>query len=318
MSDKDGRRSLYPDIELNHSGWLKVGDEHELYYEESGNPSGKPVVFLHGGPGGGCTAKMRRFFNPDVYRIVLFDQRGCGRSRPAASLQHNTTWDLVADIEVLRAALQIKRWQVFGGSWGSTLALAYAERHPEHVTELVLRGIFLGRPREVQWLYQEGTSRIFPDGYQEFLRPIPKSEHGDLLHAYHRRLTGDDAAVRLAAAKAWSIWEGSSSQLLPSPEVAAAFGADAMALAIARIECHYFVNNCFLDENQLLRDIGKVRGIPAFLVHGRYDVLCPAETAFELSRAWPEARLKIVPDAGHSAFEPGITHELVMATDTFA
>ena len=201
MNDQDGRRGLYPEIEPNHSGWLKVGDEHELYYEECGNPSGKPVVFLHGGPGGGCTAKMRRFFNPDVYRIVLFDQRGCGRSRPAASLKHNTTWDLVADIEVLRAALQIKRWQVFGGSWGSTLALAYAERHPEHVTDLVLRGIFLGRPREVQWLYQEGTNRIFPEGYQDFLRPIPKSEHGDLLHAYHRRLTGDDAAVHLGRLK---------------------------------------------------------------------------------------------------------------------
>jgi proline iminopeptidase len=318
MSTEESRRGLYPEIEPNHSGWLDVGDGHELYYEECGNPRGKPVVFLHGGPGGGCSARMRRFFNPDVYRIVLFDQRGCGRSRPAASLENNTTWDLVADIEVLRAALQIKRWQVFGGSWGSTLALAYAERHPQHVTELVLRGIFLGRPQEIAWLYQHGTGRIFPEAWQHFLRPIPAAERKDLLRAYHRRLTGDDPVEQLKAAKAWSTWEGSTSQLLPSADVVATFAADKMALEIARIECHYFVNNCFLTDNQLIRDINKVRGIPAILVHGRYDVLCPAETAFELSRAWPEARLKIVADAGHSAFEPGITHELITATDTFA
>ena len=318
MSTEESRRGLYPEIEPNHSGWLDVGDGHELYYEECGNPRGKPVVFLHGGPGGGCNARMRRFFNPDVYRVVLFDQRGCGRSRPAASLENNTTWDLVADIEVLRAALQIKRWQVFGGSWGSTLALAYAERHPQHVTELVLRGIFLGRPQEIAWLYQHGTGRIFPEAWQHFLQPIPAAERKDLLRAYHRRLTGDDPVEQLKAAKAWSTWEGSTSQLLPSADVVATFAADKMALDIARIECHYFVNNCFLTDNQLIRDINKVRGIPAILVHGRYDVLCPAETAFELSRAWPEARLKVVADAGHSAFEPGITHELVTATDTFA
>lgn len=318
MGDHDSRRTLYPAIEPNHTGRLDVGDGHELYYEECGNPRGKPVVFLHGGPGGGCTAKMRRFFNPDVYRIVLFDQRGCGRSTPYGSLEHNTTWDLVDDIEVLRAALGIKRWQVFGGSWGSTLALAYAERHPEHVSELVLRGIFLGSEAEARWLYQEGTSRIFPDAWQAFLKPIPKGERKDLVAAYHRRLTSDDPAVRLEAAKAWSVWEGSTSQLVPSEDVAAAFGSEQMAVALARIECHYFINHCFLDEGQLLRDISRVRGIPAVIVHGRYDVLCPAETAWQLSQAWPEATLRLVADAGHSAFEPGITHELVNATDRFA
>lgn len=276
------------------------------------------MVVLHGGPGSGCNATMRRFFNPDVYRIVLFDQRGSGRSTPHAELAHNTTWDLVSDIEVLRAALQIKRWQVFGGSWGSTLALAYAERHPEHVTELVLRGIFLGRQREIDWLYQEGTSRLFPDAWQHFIAPIPAGERDNLLKAYHQRLLGDDPEVRMRCAKAWSTWEGSTINLIPDAAVAQAFGADKMALSLARIECHYFVNRCFLDENQLLRDVGRIRGIPAVLVHGRYDVLCPAETAWELSQAWPEAKLKIVADAGHSAFEPGIAHELVTATDTFA
>jgi proline iminopeptidase len=261
---------------------------------------------------------MRRFFNPDVYRIVLFDQRGAGRSLPHAELNGNTTWDLVRDIEVLRAALRIKRWQVFGGSWGSTLALAYAEAHPEHVTELVLRGIFLGRRHEIAWLYQEGTSRIFPEAWQRYLHAIPKAERSDLLHAYHRRLTGDDAALRLQAAKAWSTWEGSTCQLLPTPDVVKIFGADEMALAISRIECHYFVNGCFMVEGQLLANIDRVRRIPAVIVHGRYDVLCPAETAWELSKAWPEAKLCIVPDAGHSAFEPGNVHELVTATDTFS
>lgn len=318
MNDQGERRTLYPEIEPTHTGRLDVGDGHELYYEECGNPRGKPVVFLHGGPGAGCTPKMRRFFNPDVYRIVLFDQRGCGRSTPHASLEHNTTWDIVDDIEVLRAALGIKRWQVFGGSWGSTLALAYAERHPQHVTELVLRGIFLGTEDEARWLYQRGTSRLYPEAWQAFLKPIPKSERGDLIAAYYRRLTGDDPVARLAAAKAWSVWEGSTSQLVPSADVINAFGSDQMALALARIECHYFAHNCFLEDGQLLRDIGRVRGIPAILVHGRYDVLCPAETAWSLSQAWPEATLRIVPDAGHSAFEPGITHELVNATDHFA
>lgn len=318
VSSMDERRTLYPEIEPYHSGRLNVGDGHELYYEECGNPRGKPVVYLHGGPGSGCNARMRRFFNPDVYRVILFDQRGCGRSTPHASLQDNTTWDLVNDIEVLRAALQIKRWQVFGGSWGSTLALAYAERHPEHVSELVLRGIFLGRAHEISWLYQQGTSRLFPEAWQQYLAPIPPGERNDLLNAYHRRLTSDDANEQLRAAQAWSTWEASTVQLLPTADVVASFSAERMARAIARIECHYFVNACFLSENQLLNDIGRIRGIPAVIVHGRYDVLCPAETAFELSQAWPEARLHIVPDAGHSAFEPGNAHELIVATDTFA
>ena len=249
---------------------------------------------------------------------MLFDQRGCGRSTPHASLENNTTADLLEDIEVLRAALQIKRWQVFGGSWGSTLALAYAQQHPGHVSELVLRGIFLGRRHEIDWLYQEGASHLFPDLWQDFLAPIPRSEHGDLLNAYHRRLTGSDDEERLRAAKAWSVWEGSTSQLLPQPDVTAAFAADKMALALARIEAHYFVNGCFLAEGQLLDNVRRIRNIPAVLVHGRYDVLCPARTAWELSRAWPEAKLRFVPDAGHSAFEPGIVHELVTATDVFS
>ncbi len=318
MSDQRERRCLYPEIEPYHRGRLAVGDGHELYYEESGNPRGKAVVYLHGGPGAGCSEKMRRFFNPDVYRIVLFDQRGCGRSTPHASLDDNTTGNLVDDIDVLRAALGIKRWQVFGGSWGSTLALAYAEHYPEQVTELVLRGIFLGRRHEISWLTEDGTNRMFPDLWQHFVAPIPRRERGDLLAAYHRLLTGDDEALRLRAAKAWSVWEGSTSQLVLQPDVAAAFAADRMALALARIECHYFVNGCFLEEGQLLDNIGRIRNIPAVLVHGRYDALCPARTAWDLHQAWPEAKLKFVADAGHSAFEPGIVHELVTATDTFS
>lgn len=318
MEIPPARRTLYPDIEPAHSGRLAVGDGHELYYEECGNPHGKPVVVLHGGPGAGCSPRMRRFFNPDVYRIVLFDQRGCGRSTPHASLEHNTTWDLVNDIEVLRSALQIERWQVFGGSWGSTLSLAYAETHPERVAELVLRGIFTLQKHELDWLYHKGTSELFPDRWRDFVAAIPARERDDLLRAYHARLTGDDPEVRLAAARAWAIWEGSTINLVPDDKVVAEFSADKMALAVARIECHYFVNRGFMEEGQLLRDIGRVRNIPAVIVHGRYDALCPVRTAWELARRWPEARLRIVDDAGHSAFEPGIAHELVMATDAFA
>ncbi|MDH4313430.1 MAG: prolyl aminopeptidase [Gammaproteobacteria bacterium] len=318
MNEYASRRTLYPPIEANRSGTLDVGDGHQLYYEECGNPHGKPVVFLHGGPGGGCNANMRRFFNPDVYRIVLFDQRGCGRSKPHAGLEHNTTWHLVDDIEVLRSALQIDRWQVFGGSWGSTLALAYAETHPEKVSELVLRGIFLMQQQEMDWMYRFGTSELFPDHWNDFIKPIPKAERSDLLRAYHKRVTSDDPVLRLQAAKAWSAFEGSTITLLPDAAVASSFVADDVALAMARIETHYFVNRGFMQEGQLLRDIGKVRKIPAVIVHGRYDVLCPASTAWALSRAWPEAKLRIVPDAGHSAFEPGNIHELVMATDSFS
>ncbi len=275
-------------------------------------------MFLHGGPGGGTTPKMRQFFDPAAYRIVLFDQRGAGRSRPHANLEANTTWHLVEDIERLRQHLGIERWQVFGGSWGSTLALAYAETHPERVTELVLRGIFLLRRKEIDWFYQRGVSEIFPDLWQDFLAPIPEDERGDLLHAYHRRLTGGDSGARLRAAKAWSVWEGSTSTLLPRPEVRKTFEEDHMALAMARIESHYFVNGGFMDEGQLLRDVGRIRHIPAVIVQGRYDVVCAPVTAWELSRAWPEADLRMVPDAGHAAFEPGNVHELVSATDRFA
>ena len=318
MENDPEHRSLYPEIEPNHSGHLDVGDGHSLYYEECGNPHGKPVVVLHGGPGAGCSPKMRRFFDPDVYRIVLFDQRGCGRSTPHASLENNTTWDLVNDIEILRAALQIDRWQVFGGSWGSTLALAYSETHPRQVTELVLRGVFTMQKKELDWLYRRGTSEMFPDRWQQFVEAIPVHERQDLLHAYHERVTSDDPAVRLAAARAWAIWEGSTINLVPDKDVVAEFSTDKMALAVARIECHYFVNGGFMDEGQLLRDIGRVRNIPAVIVHGRYDALCPARTAWDLGTLWPEADLRLVDDAGHSAFEAGISHELVMATDAFA
>lgn len=318
MTDTAARRVLYPPLEANRSGMLDVGDSHRIYYEEAGNPHGKPVVFLHGGPGGGCNANMRRFFNPDVYRIVLFDQRGCGRSTPHAELEHNTTWHLVGDIEILRSALQVDRWQVFGGSWGSTLALAYAETYPERVSELVLRGIFLLRQQEMDWLYRFGASELFPDQWEKFIAPIPKSERKDLLRAYYKRVTSDDPKLRLPAAKVWSGWEGATITLLPDRAVSDSFIADDVALAMARIETHYFVQKGFMQEGQLLRDIDKVRNIPAVIVQGRYDVLCPVSTAWALTKAWPEAKLRITPDAGHSAFEPGNVHELIMATDAFA
>ena len=318
MNNNSSRRTLYPPIEPFDTGHLDVGDGHTLYYEQSGNAGGKPVVFLHGGPGGGCTEKMRQFFDPGRYRVVLLDQRGSGKSRPHASLDANTTWHLVDDIERLRELLKIERWQVFGGSWGSTLALAYAETHPDRVTELVLRGIFMLRKKEIHWFYQNGASEIFPDRWQRFLEPIPEHERHDLLHAYHKYLTSDDAAVRLRAARAWSIWEGTACMLIPSEEIEKAFGAEKMALSMARIECHYFVNDGFMAENQLLKDIDRIRHIPAVIVHGRYDIVCPVTSAWELSQAWPEADLHIVPDAGHAAFEPGNVHELITATDRFA
>lgn len=316
-----GEDGLYPPLEPYASGMLQVSDLHTLYWETSGNPRGKPVVFLHGGPGGGTEPKYRRFFNPEKYRIVLVDQRGCGKSTPHASLVDNTTWDLVADIERLRESLGIARWQVFGGSWGSTLALAYAQTHPARVTELVLRGIFLLRAKEVAWFYQEGASMIFPDAWEGYLAPIPEAERGDLLHAYHRRLTGDDPAVQLEAAKAWSTWEGATSRLYTDPAMLARVGEDRFALAFARIECHYFVHKGFLrSDTQLLDDAAVLRkaGIPGVIVQGRYDVVCPMDSAWRLHRAWPEAQLVVVPDAGHSANEPGITRALVDATDAFA
>jgi proline iminopeptidase len=316
---KAQRRGFYPPIEPYRSGHLAVGDGHEIYWEECGNPKGKPVVFLHGGPGAGCDARARRFFDPARYRIFLFDQRGCGRSRPHASLEHNTTWDLVADIERLRALAGVERWQAFGGSWGSTLALAYAEAHPERVTELVLRGIFLLRKAELDWFYQQGASFLYPDRWEDYVAPIPRAERGDLMRAFHRRLTGANAAEAQAAARAWSVWEGATSYLLTDDDNVRKWGEDEFALAVARIECHYFVNGGFMrSENQLLDDIGRIRRIPAVIVQGRHDVVCPMFTAWELHRAWPEAEMQIVGDAGHSAFEPGITDALVRATDRFA
>jgi proline iminopeptidase len=310
---------LYPDLEPYDSGMLQVSPLHRIYYEQCGNPRGKAVVFLHGGPGAGCNAKSRRFFDPARYRIVLFDQRGCGRSTPHAELTDNTTWHLVDDIERLRAHLRIERWQVFGGSWGSTLALAYAESHPERVSELVLRGIFMLRRWELEWFYQNGCDAIFPDAWETYLEAIPRVERGDLMGAYYRRLTSPDPAVRMAAAKAWSVWEGGTSFLLPSADYIASTGSDEFALAFARIECHYFVHGGFFDaDDQLLRDAQRLRRIPAVIVQGRYDVVCPLRSAWDLHRAWPEADLRIVGDAGHSALEPGITHELVTATDAFA
>ena len=314
---EEPKRELYPPIEPNQTGVIDVGDGHKLYYEECGNPSGKPVVFLHGGPGGGCTASNRRFWNPDVYRIILFDQRGSGRSRPYASLENNTTWDLVNDIELLRSAMQIERWQVFGGSWGSTLALAYSQTYPDRVSEIILRGIFLLRKKEIDWVYQHGTSELYPDAWQRYLAPIPEKEHHDLVNAYYKRLTCDDPHIQKEAAKAWSIWEGMTSTLLPNEEITAEFGKNDVALALARIECHYFVNRGFMEENQLIDNVHKIRHIPAVIVQGRYDVLCPVISAWELFKAWPEADFRIVPDAGHSAFEAGNVHQLVMATESF-
>ncbi len=312
-------RKLYPAIEPFASGFLDVGDGHRIYYEQCGAPDGKPAVFLHGGPGGGGDTRARRFFDPDRYHIVVFDQRGSGRSEPRASLEANTTAHLVADIEKLRARLGIERWLVFGGSWGSTLALRYAQLHPQRVSELVLRGIFLLRKREIDWFYQAGASRIFADRWEQFLAPIPEAERGDLLAAYHRRLNDPDMKVRLEAARAWSIWEGSTSALLPNEDLVNSFAADEFAIALARIETHYFVNGGFFDdENELLAGVDGIRTIPATIVQGRYDVVCPMESAWELSRAWPEARLQLVEAAGHSAWEPAITAALVEATDEFA
>ena len=314
------RRRLYPPLKAYRTGRLRVSDLHEIYFEESGNPQGKPAVFLHGGPGGGTDPKMRRFFDPAHYRIVLFDQRGCGKSRPHAELRQNTTWDLVADIEQLREHLGIERWLVFGGSWGSTLALAYAQAHPGRVTELVLRGIFMLRRWELEWFYQNsgGAAALFPDLWEQYLEPIPPAERADLIRAYYARLTSEDRTERARAAQAWSGWEGATSYLRTSEQYVAKFAAGAYAEAFARIECHYFVNGGFFrSDAQLLEDIGRIRHIPAVIVQGRYDVVCPMRSAWDLHRAWPEADLRIVPDAGHSAFERGNLHELVSATDRF-
>ncbi|MGY0505996.1 prolyl aminopeptidase [Luteimonas sp. e5] len=312
-------RTLYPEIEPHRHGMLQVDARHSLYWEECGNPDGKPVVLLHGGPGGGCNASMRRFHDPARYRIILFDQRGAGRSTPHADLVDNTTWHLIEDIEKLREMLGVERWQVFGGSWGSTLALAYAQKHPERVTELVLRGIFMLRRWELEWFYQEGASRLFPDHFQPYREHIPEAERGDLIAAYHRRLTSDDEEVRLAAARHWSIWEGGTSYLRVPEGYADSHGDAHFALAFARIENHYFVNHGFFDvDDQLLRDVDRIADIPGIIVHGRYDVVCPVANAWELHRAWPESTLEITATAGHSAFEDENIDALVRATDHFA
>ncbi|MFI6298636.1 prolyl aminopeptidase [Nonomuraea sp. NPDC050790] len=316
-------RQLYPAIEPYDSGLLPVGDGNQVYWEVCGNPDGKPAVMLHGGPGGGCTDKHRRQWNPELYRIVLFDQRNCGRSRPhasdpAVSLEHNTTWNLVADMEKLREHLGIERWQVFGGSWGSALALAYAQKHPERTTELVLRGIFTLRPRELHWFYQEGASHLFPDLWEGFVAPIPAEERGDLMAAFRRRLESSDPAVRVPAARAWAQWEGSTVTLLPDPELVAEFGEERMALAFARIENHFFTHGGWFEPEQLIRDVGKIRHLPAVIVQGRYDACTPMATAWDLHKAWPEADFHVVNDAGHASTEPGIVDRLVEATDRFA
>jgi proline iminopeptidase len=312
---------FYPPIKPYNTGFLRVSPLHTIYYEESGNPKGKPVVFLHGGPGGGTDAKMRQFFNPKRYRIVLFDQRGCGKSKPSASLEDNTTWHLVADIEAIREHLKIDRWQVFGGSWGSTLALAYAQKHPERCTELVLRGIFLLRKSELDWFYQnpEGAASLFPDLWEDYLAPLSEAERADCVKSYYRRLTSEDRDTLLEAARAWSIWESALSYFKMNLNYVKRANEAEFAAAFARIECHYFIHGGFLERpNQLLEDVERIRHIPAVIVQGRFDVVCPARSAWDLHKAWPEAKLVIVPDAGHSAFEPGTARELVKATDRFS
>ena len=317
-TQKHPMADLYPPLEPYARHNVAVDSPHELYVEECGNPQGLPAVFVHGGPGGGCNADSRRFFDPKRYRIVLFDQRGCGRSVPHAELDRNTSQDLVADMERIRVRLGIERWVVFGGSWGSTLGLLYAEAHPERVRALVLRGIFLGTQAELDWFYGAGISNIFPDHFAEFVKPIPPAERGDLLRAYHRRLTDPDIEVRRRAAEAWSLFEARCSSLLPSDSLVSYFTEADVAMATARIESHYFVHDCFLAPDQIIRDVARIRAIPGVIVQGRYDAVCPPSAAWRLHRAWPEAELRIVPDAGHAASEPGNRAALVQATDRFA
>ena len=312
-------RDLFPEAKPYRSGFLKVSNLHTIHFEECGNPRGKPLVFLHGGPGGGIEPVYRRYFNPKKWRIVLHDQRGCGKSTPFSELRENTTWNLVADIEKLREHLGIDRWVVFGGSWGSTLSLAYAETHPDRCKALVLRGIFLLRRSELRWFYQQGASEIFPDAWEQYLAPIPPRERGDMMKAYYKRLISPDRRVRQKAARAWSIWEGSTSKLFFDPKLVKKFGGGRFADAFARIEAHYFVNRGFIKaDDQLLRDVRKIRRIPGVIVQGRYDVVCPIRSAWDLHRAWPEAKLVIVPNAGHSMTEPGIRSALIEETERFA
>ena len=311
--------TLFENIEPYASGYLDV-DQHKIYYEECGNPDGKPAIFLHGGPGGGGSTKVRGFFNPELFRIVIFDQRGCGRSKPHACIENNTTWDLVDDIEKLKEKLEIKKWLVFGGSWGSTLSLAYAQTYPNSVSELVLRGIFMLRDKELKWFYQDGASRIFPEAWEGFLNPIKEEDRDNLMDAYYKIFTGDDDKKKMEAAVAWSKWEGSVSTLSHKPDMISSYSESEFALAFALIENHYFINKGFLkDGNQLISSssIDQIRHIPAKIIQGRYDIVCPMETAWELSKNWPEAELIVAPSSGHSAFEKEITHELIKATQEF-
>ncbi|MEJ8308449.1 prolyl aminopeptidase [Agrobacterium larrymoorei] len=311
-------RGLYPEIEPYETGFLDVGDGHTIYWERVGTKGGKPAVFLHGGPGGGVNPTQRRVFDPTLYDVVLFDQRGCGRSTPHAGLEANTTWHLVADIEKLRKKFGYDTWQVFGGSWGSTLALAYAETHPEHVSELIVRGIYLLTKRELDWYYQFGVSEMYPERWETFIAPIPEAERGQMMASYYRYLTGIDEKKKLECAKAWSQWEGATIALVTDPARVDEFGEDRYAIAFARIETHFFVNGGWLEEGQLLRDAHKLKDIPGVIVHGRYDMPCPAKTAWDLSKAWPKADLHIIEAAGHAMTEPGILDQLIRATDRFA
>mgnify|MGYP001158653934 FL=1 len=312
--------NLFKNIEPYSTDFLET-DGHKIYYEECGNPNGKPAVFLHGGPGGGGSSKVRGFFNPNLYRIIVFDQRGCGRSKPHGCLENNTTWDLVEDIEKLKNKLNVKKWLVFGGSWGSTLSLAYAQTYPNSVSGLILRGIFMLRKKELDWFYQDGASRIFPEAWEGFLQPIDEKDHDNLMDAYHKIFIGDDDERKMKAAIAWSRWEGSVSTLSHKPEMISSYSESKFALAFALIENHYFVNKGFLEhENQLIESesIDRIRHIPSKIIQGRYDIVCPIETAWELSRNWPEAELIVAPSSGHSAFEKEITHELIKATEEFS
>lgn len=310
--------TLFPDIKPNAQHRIAVDPPHELYVEESGNPEGIPVLVVHGGPGGGCEDYHRRFFDAERYRIILMDQRGAGRSSPLAEFEGNTTQKLVDDMETVRAFLGVDRWILFGGSWGSTLSLVYAQSYPDRVLGLVLRGIFLCRPRDIHWFYQEGASRVFPDYWQDFLAPIPEEERKDLVTAYYRRLTSNNELEQIQAAKAWSIWEGRCATLHPNPRVVEHFGHPHVAIALARIECHYFMNNAFLEDNQIVRDAATLKDIPGIIVHGRYDMVCPLDNALALSQAWPEADLRIIRDAGHSASEPAIIDALMRGVDEVA
>ena len=310
---------LFPNIEPFNAFHLPVSDLHTIYVEESGNKNGKPVIFLHGGPGGGVDPKYRRYFNPDKWRIIMFDQRGCGKSTPFAELKENTTWDLVDDIEKIRNHLSIDNWVVFGGSWGSTLSLAYSQTYPNSCKGLILRGIFLVRKKEIDWFYQEGANNIFPDRWESFSAPIPVEKRDNLMQAYYEILTGDDHSKKIEAAKAWSTWEGSTVRLMQDENFISDFSDEKFAEAFARIECHYFMNNCwFNSNNHLIENVDKIRHIPGVIIHGRYDIICPVVQAWDLHQAWPEADLHIIPDAGHSIFEEGIKDKILEYTEKFS